>query len=55
MIKFKDFIPVNEIKLSGNEKKYVDQCIRTNWISSEGSFVKKFEKDFSNLVQKNIQ
>ena len=52
MIKFKDFIPVNEIKLSGNEKKYVDQCIRTNWISSEGSFVKKFEKDFSNLVQK---
>lgn len=52
MIKFKDFIPVNEIKLLGNEKKYVDQCIRTNWISSEGSFVKKFEKDFSNLVEK---
>ena len=52
MIKSKQFIPVNEIKLLGNEKKYVDECIQTNWISSEGLFVKKFENNFSKLIKK---
>ena len=52
MIKSKNFIPVNEINLSGNEKKYVDDCIKTNWISSEGSYVSKFEENFSSLIDK---
>lgn len=38
------FIPVNEPDLSGNEKAYLDQCIETGWISSEGPFVKAFEE-----------
>ena len=38
-----DFIPVNEPLLDGNEKKYLNECIDTGWISSEGPFVKKFE------------
>jgi perosamine synthetase len=42
-----DFIPVNEPLLSGNEKKYLSQCIDTGWISSEGPFVKEFEEKFS--------
>ena len=33
---------VNEPVLNGNEKKYIDECIDTNWISFEGSFVKRF-------------
>lgn len=37
------FIPVNEPLLSGNEKKYLDECIDTGWISSEGPFIQKFE------------
>lgn len=37
-------IPVNEPLLNGNEKKYLDECIDTSWISSEGPFVKKFEE-----------
>jgi Predicted pyridoxal phosphate-dependent enzyme apparently involved in regulation of cell wall biogenesis len=41
------FIPVNEPLLNGNEKKYLDQCINTGWISSEGPFVKQFEEQFS--------
>jgi len=36
-------IPVNEPLLNGNEKKYLDECIDTGWISSEGPFIKKFE------------
>ncbi|MDC1092919.1 DegT/DnrJ/EryC1/StrS aminotransferase family protein [Pelagibacteraceae bacterium] len=41
------FIPVNIPKLYNNEKKNVVQCLKTNWISSEGKFVKEFEKKFS--------
>ncbi len=38
-----NFIPVNEPLLDGNEKKYLNECIDTGWISSEGPFIKKFE------------
>ena len=34
------FIPVNEPLLDGNEKKYLNECIDTGWISSEGPFIK---------------
>jgi perosamine synthetase len=39
-----EFIPVNQPLLDGNEKKYLNQCIDTGWISSEGNFVKQFEE-----------
>ncbi len=42
------FIPVNVPKLYSIEKKNVLECLKTNWISSEGKFVKEFEKNFSN-------
>ena len=45
-----DFIPVNEPLLIGNEKKYLEKCIDTGWISSEGPFVKKFETEFAKKV-----
>ncbi len=45
-------IPVNEPLLTGNEKKYLTECIETGWISSEGSFVKKFEKQFAQKVDR---
>ena len=44
------FIAVNQPDLSGNEKKYLMQCIETGWISSEGPFVKEFEEKFSQRV-----
>jgi len=40
-------IPVNEPLLNGNEEKYLVECIRTGWISSEGPFVQKFEAQFA--------
>jgi perosamine synthetase len=43
-------IPVNEPLLNGNEKKYLQECIDTGWISSEGPFVKKFEKNFAKFI-----
>lgn len=45
-----DFIPVNEPLLNGNEKQYLNECIDTGWISSEGPFVKKFEETFAQTV-----
>ena len=44
------FIPVNTPLLDGNEEKYLVECIRTGWISSEGPFVKRFEEQLANRV-----
>ena len=37
-------IPVWEPVLDGNEKKYVLHCLETNWISSLGSYITRFEE-----------
>lgn len=43
-------VPVNEPLLDGNEEKYLVECVRTGWISSEGPFVRRFEEQFSARV-----
>ncbi len=43
-------IPVNKPSFHGNEKKYLLDCIKSGWISSNGKYVKKFEKKFANFV-----
>lgn len=45
-----EFIPVNEPLLDGNEKKYLNECIDTGWISSEGPFVKRLEEGMAAYV-----
>ena len=45
-----EFIPVNTPLLDGNEKKYLCECIDTEWISSEGPFVKKLESGMAEYV-----
>jgi perosamine synthetase len=44
-------LPVMEPSLGGNELKYVSDCITSNWISSQGSYVKAFEKDFASFLE----
>ena len=46
------FIPVNKPLLDGNEKKYLNECVDTGWISSEGPFIKKFEERFAKQVNR---
>jgi len=41
------FIPVNTPKIFNQEKINIKKCLDTGWISSEGSYVKEFEKSFS--------
>jgi len=43
-------VMVNEPLLNGNEKTYINECIDTNWISSEGPFVKRFENEMADFV-----
>ena len=42
--------PIVEPILAGNEMNYVIECVKTNWISSQGSFVRRFEKEFADYL-----
>ncbi|MDJ0927410.1 MAG: DegT/DnrJ/EryC1/StrS family aminotransferase [Gammaproteobacteria bacterium] len=46
------FIPVNEPVLNGNEGRYLQECIDTGWISSEGPFVTRLEQDMARLTNR---
>ena len=36
--------------LAGNEWKYVKECLDTNWVSSAGPFVDRFEREVAQHV-----
>ncbi len=40
-------LPVCDTLLDGNERRYVAECIESNWISSAGRFVHAFEASFA--------
>jgi len=42
-------ISVAEPKLAGNERKYVLDCLDTNWISSNGKYIGAFEEAFASF------
>lgn len=44
-------IPLCIPEVKGNEWKYIKECLDTNWVSSVGSYVDKFENDFANFVE----
>ncbi len=46
------FIPVNVPLLVGNEKRYLEECIDSGWISSEGPFVERFEQGIAERVER---
>ena len=39
------FVPLAVPKFVGNEKKYLEECIDTTFVSSVGQFVDRFEKE----------
>lgn len=40
-------IPVSEPLLHDSGREYVDECLRTSWISSEGRFIREFEQTWA--------
>ena len=43
-------IPVYQPSLNGNEKKYVNDCLDSTWISSKGKYVTEFETQFARYI-----
>lgn len=41
--------PVMEPCLQGREREYVNDCIDSNWISSQGSYVERFESELTEI------
>jgi perosamine synthetase len=46
----KEFIPLHEPRFLGNEKKYLNDCIDSTFVSSVGKYVDKFEEEFAKKV-----
>ena len=42
-------IPIAAPTLSGNEKRYVMDCLESTWISSKGKYIEKFEESFASF------
>jgi dTDP-4-amino-4,6-dideoxygalactose transaminase len=40
-------IPLCEPYLRGNERRYIDDCLTTNFVSSVGVYVERFEREFA--------
>ena len=43
-------IPLSVPNISGNEWRYVKDCLDTGWISSAGAYVNKFEEVIQNYT-----
>jgi len=48
--KTKEFIPLHEPRFIGNEKKYLNECIDSTFVSSVGKFVDEFEAKIANYT-----
>jgi len=50
MFLFEMKIPLSEPLISGNEWKYIKDCLDTGWVSSVGAYVNRFEEMVANYV-----
>jgi len=50
LFKTKNFIPLHEPRFVGNEKKYLEECIDSTFVSSVGKFVDQFEIELARTV-----
>jgi perosamine synthetase len=51
--KSKKYICLHEPVFKGNEKKYLEECIDSTYVSSVGPFVEKFEKLINDITKTN--
>src|SRR5580700_9928026 len=43
-------IPIYQPNLAGNEKRYVQDCLESSWISSKGDYIARFEAAFTKFT-----
>tara|TARA_E500000331_G_scaffold330712_1_gene352492 strand:+ start:488 stop:973 length:486 start_codon:yes stop_codon:yes gene_type:complete len=53
-LKNKKFIPVSKPLVTQNDSKNVYKILKKGWISSEGPEVKKFEENFTKIVNRKF-
>ncbi|MBU0713406.1 LegC family aminotransferase [bacterium] len=46
-----EFIPLSVPSLQGNEWQYIKECLDTEWVSTAGKYVDKFENSICDLTQ----
>lgn len=46
----RDFIPLHEPLISGNEWTYVKECLDSGWVSSAGRYVERFEQQLADYT-----
>ena len=44
-------IPLHEPSFTGNEEKYVNDCIKSGWVSSVGNYVDEFENRICDYIK----
>ena len=49
-VKSKDLIPLSEPLISGNEWKYIKDCLDTGWVSTVGAYVTRFEEAIADYI-----
>ena len=50
----KNYIPLHEPQFAGNEKKYLNECIDSTFVSSVGKFVDEFEEKIKKYGRKKL-
>ena len=50
-----DSIKLYQPDLSGNERKYVLECLDSSWISAAGTFVPRFEEAFAKAIGVDVK
>jgi len=48
--KSESIIPLSEPVISGNEWKYIKECLDTGWVSTVGAYVTRFEEAMANYI-----
>jgi perosamine synthetase len=43
-------IPIYRPYLTGAERRYVNECLASTWISSRGEFIERFERSFARFI-----
>jgi perosamine synthetase len=49
-INHQELIPISDIRFKGNEVEYVVDAVESNWVSSIGPYIDRFEKEFAETM-----
>ena len=44
------YVPLSVPNIGATERAYVDECLRTGWVSTAGPFVERFEREFAGAL-----